>query len=384
MRRYFSEYFRPNDEDKSAIWRQAIFIFDTNVLLNLYRQSRKASSQMIEIMKALKGRVFLPHQVGVEFHRHREDEIAKQVNAFENVRKSLKSIPARFQEEHSRHPCIPIGDIVGAISDCVEKQIAKVTESQKANQLNFFANDDPILPILDDVFAECCEAPCDQATDDALKKKVEERVQSNVAPCCVSTGKIATPAANNPHMGDGRVWFQIVKLAEGAKKPIVFVTGDQKQNWWRTVKIGSKEQPVGPHFQLIRDVESVSENRFLMYTQEQFLSEAPKYLGVAEPTEAIKEVKQIEEGSQTEKDVGDSNQEMNDPQDKDADEKDQGSQAYGVGFFTPTKFNKATFASLDQAKVHDEPETGRAPSDPKANPLEDPKGNDAHEKTEDK
>ncbi len=41
-----------------------------------------------------------------------------------------------------------------------------------------------------------------------------------------------------------------------------------------------------------------------MYTQEDFLTEAPKYLGVPEQVRAIEEVKQIRETADTEKETG--------------------------------------------------------------------------------
>ena len=103
-------------------------------------------------MKKLKGRLFLPHQVAFEFFKHMEDEIAKQVNAFERVRQFLTKFPDRFKQEFSRHPCIPIAGITEALKKCVDEQVAIVTKSQEANQLNFLAHDDPILPGLDDLF----------------------------------------------------------------------------------------------------------------------------------------------------------------------------------------------------------------------------------------
>jgi hypothetical protein len=304
VRKHFPEFFRPSDEEKAAIWAEAAFVFDTNVLLNQYRMSREQSLATMETLKAFKGRLFLPHQVGVEFHRHREEEIADQLNAFESVRKHLQKIPDEFKAKFSRHPCIPISAIINALRACAKKQIAQVTKSQEANQLNFFIHPDPILPELADIFGDFSEGPYTGAADDALNKKVEERVQQNMPPCRVAGGaKPTILPANNPHRGDGRVWFQIVKHAETTKKPIIFVTGDQQVNWWRTVKLGNGDRVIGPHFQLIRDIEATSGKRFLMYTQEDFLAEAPKYLGVPEQPQAIEEVKQIRERAEKEKDT---------------------------------------------------------------------------------
>ena len=314
MRQHFSEYFRPTEAEKKSIWEGAIFVFDTNVLLNMYRMSRETCDAIMGILKSLKSRLFLPHQVGVEFFRHREEEIARQVNAFESVRRHLRKVSASFIETFPRHACIPIPKILDTLKDCTNKLIDEVDKSQDANQLNYFVHPDPILPELADVFGDLSEGPYTKAEDDSLNKKVDERVQQNLPPCWIGEGEKANkPKAvkgdglnrlsDHPHRGDGRVWFQIVKHAGEKKKPIIFITGDQKPNWWRVQRLGSKDQIIGPHFQLIRDVESESGQRFLMYTQEGFLAEAPKYLGVPEQVKAIEEIKQIREIADAEKET---------------------------------------------------------------------------------
>jgi hypothetical protein len=305
MRQHFSEYIPLSSDEKTAVWNEAIFVFDTNILLNLYRMSVKSSENIINIMNKLKERLFLPHQVGVEFYRHREEEIAKQINAFEHARATLKKLPAQFSSGFNRHPCIPINEIIDSLDKCASEQIDRVNQSQKSNNINFFAFDDPILPQLDAIFAGVSEGPYADAENDALNKKVEDRVKKNMSPCYVPLGaKSAPTTADNPHQGDGRVWFQIVKHAEEKKQSIVFVTGDEKPNWWRTVKLGNQERTVGPHFDLIRDIESASGKKFLMYSQEEFLKDAHVFIGVPEQTQTIAEVQQIREADALEKDEG--------------------------------------------------------------------------------
>ena len=41
MRRAIKEYIEPSSKEKQELWEKAIFVFDTNVLLNLYRYSAK-------------------------------------------------------------------------------------------------------------------------------------------------------------------------------------------------------------------------------------------------------------------------------------------------------------------------------------------------------
>jgi hypothetical protein len=177
--------------------------------------------------------------------------------------------------------------------------------SQNQNEINFLKSADPILPELDDIFGDCTEEPYSKADNDALNAKVDERVQQNLPPCLMNSGgKAVPPPASNPHRGDGRVWFQIVRRAGEAKKPLIFVTGDERTNWWRTARLGQNEKNVGPHFLLIHDIESASGKRFLMYTQEDFLANAPKYLQVPDQSEGIEDVKKLREATEEAKGAG--------------------------------------------------------------------------------
>lgn len=41
MKDAIREYLELKDEEKEELWKNAVFVFDTNVFLNLYRYSKK-------------------------------------------------------------------------------------------------------------------------------------------------------------------------------------------------------------------------------------------------------------------------------------------------------------------------------------------------------
>lgn len=49
------------------VWKDGIIVFDTNVLLNLYRYSEEARDELLELMKSFQKRLWMPYQVGLEF-----------------------------------------------------------------------------------------------------------------------------------------------------------------------------------------------------------------------------------------------------------------------------------------------------------------------------
>ena len=48
MRNAIKEFIEPSDYEKHNLWENAIFVFDTNVLLNLYRYSAKTRNSLLD------------------------------------------------------------------------------------------------------------------------------------------------------------------------------------------------------------------------------------------------------------------------------------------------------------------------------------------------
>ena len=46
MRETIREFLELNEDEKKQLWGSAIFVFDTNVLLNLYRYSDNTRNQL--------------------------------------------------------------------------------------------------------------------------------------------------------------------------------------------------------------------------------------------------------------------------------------------------------------------------------------------------
>ena len=78
MRDLFASYYRPTDEDFEGLWRDAIFILDANVLLDLYRYSEGTRNQLLKLLRENKDRLWLPHQVAREYLRGRLGEIHRR------------------------------------------------------------------------------------------------------------------------------------------------------------------------------------------------------------------------------------------------------------------------------------------------------------------
>ena len=51
MKKQFAEYYDLPDERINEIWANSLIVFDTNVLLNLYRYKEEARNEFINVIK---------------------------------------------------------------------------------------------------------------------------------------------------------------------------------------------------------------------------------------------------------------------------------------------------------------------------------------------
>ncbi len=66
MRELFPGYYRPTQEQFQQMWQECIFVFDANVLLNIYRYTSETREELFDILESLKERTWLPHQAMLE------------------------------------------------------------------------------------------------------------------------------------------------------------------------------------------------------------------------------------------------------------------------------------------------------------------------------
>ncbi|CAH1192639.1 hypothetical protein PAECIP111892_01056 [Paenibacillus auburnensis] len=78
MRDTFSGYNTPTPEDFQKLWSNCLFVFDANTLINLYRFTKRSRDLMVSVMKKAEGKIWITHQVALEYHRNLLDEIHNQ------------------------------------------------------------------------------------------------------------------------------------------------------------------------------------------------------------------------------------------------------------------------------------------------------------------
>src|SRR5688572_12058573 len=132
MREVFSGYYRPNKEELQKLWEKCIFIFDTNVLLDLYRYPKQTREELIGLFHQISERVWIPHQVALEYQENRLTVIAEQVRRYDEVILTLNNFRNNLEAElgklqlKKRHSTINPDNFISSISETIANFINEV------------------------------------------------------------------------------------------------------------------------------------------------------------------------------------------------------------------------------------------------------------------
>lgn len=312
MRNIFPTYYEPNDEEYNDIWKNAIFVFDTNVLLNLYRYTKSTRKELLQILENLKDKVWIPHQVGLEYHSNRIAVILEQTDAFDQIVKSLnessQSITSElhdnFKQFKKRHPSINLDSIIQEITNSFNS-LTRTLQKEKEEHPNLL-KDDTILETITELFTDKIGPKYDQLTLDTIFSEGEKRYKNKVPPGYKDKKEGAVKRYEDlvikSEYGDLIVWKQMLEKAKKDNVSIIFVTDDVKEDWWNKVR----GKTIGPRLELINEFAFETKQKFIMYTTKSFMEYASDFLkeelraNSKSLEKAIKEVEKLGEANKSE------------------------------------------------------------------------------------
>lgn len=100
MKKNFPDYYRPDSKELEEASKDAIFVFDTNCLLDILRVSPEIADKVLKTVEAYKGRVFITHHTDFEYHKHLYEIPAQVLLAVEQAKQRLKfnDIESKFRD----------------------------------------------------------------------------------------------------------------------------------------------------------------------------------------------------------------------------------------------------------------------------------------------
>lgn len=285
MRDVFWNYNRPTETEVSALWTQGILVPDTNVLLTLYKVSSSTRSAVLEAFQRFDTRVFLPHQVGVEFYRLRLSVISDRGAVYNSLDKLLRDFHDSAMKAISQLRNDAAADperLKRLVNDLTEGGTSALEAARSTHdiQLSDAVAGDPVLTTLHELFAGRTGTPYPEQALTEIRKQADLRYEARVPPGYKDSDK------TDGGYGDYIIWRQLLDLAQTAKTPILFVTDDTKEDWyWR-----EKGVTIGPRPELRAEMRDVAGVPFYAYTLRRFLEHAGMFQPKAVSQAAIAEV----------------------------------------------------------------------------------------------
>jgi predicted nucleic acid-binding protein len=236
----FLPYLPPSEERTRSALRDGMVVVDTNVLLDAYRYTEAARKELFSALKALGNRLWVPHQVALEFHRNRNKVIASHGDAYGDVAKAISDVKKHHDEELTRR-IREFGNRV-ALDEAIQAELltlaqwdaSKLIERVNAMQADHgvsdrFLRDDPVLKNLQELLDGCVGAPLSADEEAKARNEAEDRISEGRPPGFKDSSK------DDP-CGDYLLWYQSLIEAKVRSVPLMLVTRDGKADWFLKIK----------------------------------------------------------------------------------------------------------------------------------------------------
>ena len=176
MKNAIKEFIEPTSKEKQQLWEKAVFVFDTNVLLNLYRYSAKTRNSLLAAFESFKERVWIPYQVAYEYMRKRCEVIYETVQRYDQFKKEIDIFTGKAIDTLR----LTSGD--EEVSELTRYLIKWLDSNKDRNLLVLSAEKDEILDKILTIFDGRVGNNIDAAELETIKEEGKERYEKLIPP----------------------------------------------------------------------------------------------------------------------------------------------------------------------------------------------------------
>ncbi len=305
VKELFAGYYHPTDEEYEVISKEALVVFDTNSLLDLYRLPASARDELLEVLAGLKDRFWIPFQVALEFQRNRfsvmADERKTTQDALDSAKKLVEELTKKVRDlELDKHG-------LGLKPDKLLKDLNRSNEKLRdALAAVHDARLDPgqkdmVRDRLDGILqGKIGNPPSSQEDVTKLIDRGDYRYENRIPPGFSDIDKDKDPNKASyvyngikylSKFGDLIFWRQLLNHARSADvKNVLLVTRDKKEDWWWI----EKGKTLGPNPELIAEIRREAKVEvFWTYRPDQFLEMARIHSIAKVSTSSVDELKAL-------------------------------------------------------------------------------------------
>ncbi|AFY29071.1 PIN-like domain-containing protein [Cyanobium gracile] len=288
MKDLFPGHFKESERHLREVWDTSLFVFDANILLNLYRYSDTTRSEFLRILEKIKYRAWLPYRAAEEYFNNRLSVIDQQERSYEDTTKSINSLRSDL-ENARQHPFVS-SETMGKVNRVFEELCEELNHNKSVHTARI--SNDEIKDALASVFENRVGSPFEKEKLEELILDGEERYKQKIPPGFKDGSKSGDSEVfieKCRKYGDLIVWSQVIDKAIESGKGVVLVTDDKKEDWWEVFK----GKTVGPRPELVKEFKDRANNTFHMYQADRFLELARENLGEQVSDEVVEEIREV-------------------------------------------------------------------------------------------
>lgn len=282
MKSTFKEYHQFTAVELKQLWNDCLFVFDSNTLLNMYRYNHEITTAFFEALESLKGKnqLWIPYQVGYEFYENRIDVIYEYEESYDSILSILEKAKEAIKKKYKNHPSLDLKEIKQKMDDGLKPVETQINQAKKNHPK--WMEDDDILDRINSLFDGNIGINYTEEQLTKIKGEGKDRYSKKIPPGYKDGGK-----PSNKY-GDLILWYQIIDKAKEIKKPIIFISGDVKEDWWLE-KNGKRIMPLP---QLKQEMLEKANVDFHIYTADKFL----EYSNIDNKVvEEVRDIRELEE-----------------------------------------------------------------------------------------
>lgn len=289
----FEAYETPTESDYRRLLTDGIVVPDANVFLNLYRYNEQTRNDLFSVLRGLGDRLWVPHQVVVEFWRNREavlqdprdtsvtirDLAGQRDKAISTFRSWANRVSLRQQRT---------AELIEALTQAFATVTDGVSELSDKDASSFArnTNQDPVLIELEPIMQGRVGPVLDKDEHTEAIAEAKARADSKTPPGYKDAGKDLIASA-----GDYLVWLQTIRQAKLEKRDVLFVTGDVKEDWWRR----EHGELRGPRPELVAEMKAQASVRLFMLRPESLLVQARQALQINVSDESVQDIEKVDQ-----------------------------------------------------------------------------------------
>lgn len=281
LREKFREFYFDKDDEK--IWEESVIVLDTNVLLNLYRYTKETSDQILGLLHKYSEQLWIPHQVALEYHYNRKSVIMEQNGSYKKVCSAFNDVPNKVKDilnqnlsSYKKRHKEDVEEFIKVIKKVTEDQIKNLNENVVEYDLN---KDDVIKKKITELYYNKVGEPYNEEKMKELEKDADKRLNMEIPPGYKDYNKKNGHKFYNGVIiqnkyGDLILWKQLLDFAVRNDTNIIFLTDEQKEDWWYDLK----SKIIGPKVELLNEFTSLTNKEFHMFTSLGFVERHESYL----------------------------------------------------------------------------------------------------------